>query len=263
MGMSKQQQEEAILRYQNGESSEKLAQDYGISAAAIRALLKRRGVERRSRELAARKYICDHGFFSFINSEEKAYWLGFIAADGYMYDNWLGVSLSAVDRDHLVLLATSLHSSHPIADYTQKGHAYSRLMIYSTKLTNDLKSLGITPRKTFTLQWPTLSTEMLRHFTRGYVDGDGCFTIDSKARNNANVYFSVTSNKPFLLDMQAYLMRHCALNQTKLFQRQKDSPIYSMVYCGKLQVRRIIDFLYQDATTYLQRKYYKAYNITQ
>ena len=262
MGISKQQQEEILLRYQNGESSEALARIYGISGVAVRALLKRRGIERRSRELAARKYTCDHGFFSSINSEEKAYWLGFIAADGYIHENWLGVSLSAVDRDHLVLLARSLRSSHPLWDYTQKGYTYSRLMIYSTELTDDLKSLGITPRKTFTLQWPALSAAMLRHFARGYVDGDGCFTIDSRARNNANVYFSVTSNKPFLLGMQAYLMKHCALRQTALFQRHNDSPIYSLRYAGRLQVRRIVDFLYYDATFYLPRKYEQAYSIT-
>jgi hypothetical protein len=262
MRMSKQQQEEILRRYQNGESSEMLARVYGISGAAVRALLKRRGIEGRSRELAARKYSCDHGFFSSINSEEKAYWLGFIAADGNIHDNCLGVFLSAVDRDHLVLLAASLHSSHPVVDYTQEGYAYSRFRIFSTELTEDLKSLGIAPRKTFTLQWPALSAAMLRHYARGYVDGDGCFSINSKSRNNANVYFSVTSNKPFLLDMQAYLMEHCALRQTELYQRHKDSPIYSMRYTGKLQIRRIVDFLYCEATFYLPRKYEQAYSIT-
>jgi hypothetical protein len=191
---------------------------------------------------------------------EKAYWLGFIAADGYIDSNHLKVTLSSVDKDHLVRLATSLHSSHPVIDQIQGKHASSTLRIYSHELCNDLIRHGITFRKTFTLQWPVLSVVMLRHFVRGYVDGDGCFTVDGKVRRNA--YFSVTSNESFLSNLQAFLMRYCAVNQTKLFQRHKDSPIYTLVYCGKLQVRRIVDFLYHDATIYLPRKYDRAYRVT-
>jgi hypothetical protein len=258
MRTSKEQQQEMASRYSGGESTAKLAQDYGISSEAVRGLLERRGIARRDREHAARKYICNHIFFSSIDSEEKAYWLGFIAADGCISGNELRVCLSPADRDHLVQLGASLNSSHPVTDYTLGKRAYCEFIVCSTQLTRDLIRHGITPRKSFTLQWPTLSAEMFRHFARGYVDGDGCFTADSNVQNNVNVYFSVTSNKPFLLDMQGYLQRHCSLNQTKLFQRHKDSPIYS----GKLQVRRIVDFLYHDAIIYLPRKYDKAYRIT-
>lgn len=262
MRAGKLQQEEIVLRYQNGESSEKLAQEYGISGAAVRGLLERRGIARRNRELAARRYTCNHTFFASINSEEKAYWLGFIAADGYIDSDHLKVSLSSVDKEHLLRLATSLNSSHPVIDQIQAKYASSTLRIYSTELCSDLIRHAITSRKTFTLQWPTLPVEVLRHFARGYIDGDGCFTGYSRARQT-NVYFSVTSNEPFLLDLQAFLMRHCCLGQTKLYRRHKDSPIYSMAYCGKRQIRRIVDFLYHDATIYLPRKYHTACAITQ
>ncbi|MGZ6356177.1 MAG: LAGLIDADG family homing endonuclease [Ktedonobacteraceae bacterium] len=261
MRTGKRQQEEIVLRYQNGESSEKLAREYGISGAAVRGLLERRGIARRNSVLAARRYICNHTFFASINSEEKAYWLGFIAADGYVDSNHLKVELSSVDRDHLVRLATSLDSSHPVIDQIQRKYPSSTLSIYSAELCADLLKQGITPRKTFTLQWPALSNAILRHFVRGYVDGDGCFTVSGKIRRNT--CFSVTSNKSFLLDFQDFLMRSCAINQTKLYQRHKDSPIYTLVYCGKLQVRRIVDFLYHGATIYLPRKYDRAHHITQ
>src|SRR5436853_532945 len=75
MRTGKRQQEEIVLRYQNGESSVKLAREYGISGAAVRGLLERRGIARRNSELAARRYTCNHTFFASINSEEKAYWL--------------------------------------------------------------------------------------------------------------------------------------------------------------------------------------------
>lgn len=48
-------------------------------------------------------------------------------------------------------------------------------------------------------------------------------------------------------------MMRCDLNQTKL-DLNPNKTCYSLVYNGNLQVKRITDQLYKDATIYLDRK---------
>lgn len=38
--------------------------------------------------------IKDHKFFDIIDTEEKAYWLGFICADGYIHKNFIGIDIN-------------------------------------------------------------------------------------------------------------------------------------------------------------------------
>lgn len=61
------------------------------------------------------------------------------------------------------------------------GKEYSRIQISSKTLTADLLKLGCTPRKSLTLKFPNdgifKSNDLIRHFIRGYFDGDGSVFI--------------------------------------------------------------------------------------
>ncbi len=61
-------------------------------------------------------------FFDVIDSEEKAYWLGFIYADGNVSKNGytLTIGLQATDSSHLMKLADIF--KRPVHFYTQKAH---------------------------------------------------------------------------------------------------------------------------------------------
>ena len=73
-----------IERYNNGESSLQIAKDYNVTASSICGLLRRNGCVLRSNKINSRKYSFNENYFKNIDTAEKAYWLGFIAADGYV-----------------------------------------------------------------------------------------------------------------------------------------------------------------------------------
>jgi hypothetical protein len=65
--------------YKMGYSAPYLGKLYGVSAVAICGLLKRRGIPRRSRS-DYKEFTCNFRYFAQVDTEDKAYWLGFIAA---------------------------------------------------------------------------------------------------------------------------------------------------------------------------------------
>ena len=111
-------------------------------------------------------------FFSIIDTEEKAYWLGFLAADGNVGSNnpVVSIHLSLTDVDHLSKIRQSLQSTHPIKIYNKSCY----FTIRSKILTDDLKQYGIVPRKDRIVRAPQIDTFFVRHFWRGVIDGDGC-----------------------------------------------------------------------------------------
>jgi hypothetical protein len=114
----------------------------------------------------------------------------------------------------------------------------------------DLEKWGVVPRKTFTLPWPSLPGELMRHYLRGYFDGDGCFRWSS-----INSYaFWLVGNDLFLEGCRDYLARHCSLPSPGLYHNRHGSKIGHLVYGGNRQVLRIYRLMYEDATIFLERK---------
>jgi hypothetical protein len=110
-------------------------------------------------------------------------------------------------------------------------------------------SHGIIPRKTKVLQWPVdLPLELDRHFMRGYLDGDGCWSI-SQPYNIPTL--SITSNPNFIYQYVDKVFEHLGINKPKI------TPICnsaSVTYCRLSSTKLLYDFFYNDTTIYLSRK---------
>lgn len=258
---------EVCDRYQRGDSSTLIAKDMNVSPVAIRGLLGRRGIERRSNSEAARRYEMNHRFFQQIDTEVKAYWLGFFAADGCVTDDGtIRVSLASQDEIHLHLFKKAISSTHPVKQRVDNTYLSSSFNVYSPDMAKDLITLGITPRKTHTLRMPSfvgvgVDRELARHFIRGYIDGDGGFYITESRRKEPGYQFSVTSNETFILELQDILCKELELKHTKTYRRNKLSAIATMSYCGKQQVAKIAKWVYKNTDLYLERKRSKIQNI--
>lgn len=217
-------------------------------------VLKKNGIEKRTNKENSRKYEVDHHFFDVIDTEEKAYWLGFLAADGYVTTkgNYVGLSLDVKDGDHLEKFAKAIGSTYPIATYQATGYGkgeYCRLIISSDQMRNSLIKHGIVEHKSLVLQYPNLVPYNLEHhFIRGYFDGDG-----SLAKNgNGGYQIKICGTKDMLCMIQYALNpRSKALYK----RRDDDKDNWYISIGGRNQVRRIMDDLYYDATVYLERKY--------
>lgn len=208
-----------------------------------------------------RKYQLNENYFELIDSEDKAYWLGFIAADGCVYGNELKIELAGKDVDHLYKFRKAIESTHPVKEFIRddKWGKYKKcwIRLKSKKLIKDLENLEIKSRKTKNLQWIQVNDNLMKHFIRGYVDGDGSFY--SAIRNNRkskSCSFKVTSTQDVCNGIKNILMKECSLSDIKL--EKHSSYTYTLRWGGRLQAFKIGKYLYEDANIFMNRKKDKA-----
>jgi hypothetical protein len=241
-------------RYQEGTNAVALGREFGVSDVAICGLLKRRGIARRGlSECQPKHYPLDRHYFDVIDTEPKAYWLGFLAADGCVTRGLVNILLSERDGDHLERLRIALGGGPPLRDVPVTAGGYPgakpglRLTIRSIDLFRSLSAHGVVPNKTLILKWPTtVPYALLGHYLRGYFDGDGCIKPSGT--------WEIASNHDFLVGCQAYLMQELGFHQTRLQPGPNGGKHYYLAYGGRLQACRIFDHLYSDATVWLPRK---------
>lgn len=216
------------------------------------------------------KYRYDIDYFNLIDNAEKAYWLGFLYADGSVTEikrknsvnsMTLDISLKQDDVGHLEKFNCALQSNIPIktrtVKYNDKQYQACRLQVNSTKLCKDLCNLGCTPRKTYNLTFPNddiVPKEFKRDFIRGFFDGDGCICV---TQNNTHITLTLTGMQPMLELISNYLISEGVLRVNPTYHQDKRSQACSVYYYGKSACKEILDYLYKNASIYLDRKYKK------
>jgi intein/homing endonuclease len=201
--------------------------------------------------------------FDNIDTEEKAYWLGFIFADGTISSTRFRfeLSLSLKDIDHLEKFRQFIGYIKPLkiekAGYGKRSEQqYMRCRLYfnSKHLHGILNSYGCTPRKSLTLQFPKKSifktNSLIRHFLRGYIDGDGCITYATKDHSGMNL--NLLGTKQFLVDFQNNL----PLEKSNKIRKKIDEKVYSLSY-QRNRGLYVCKYIYLNSTIYLDRKFKK------
>lgn len=256
--------EEIKNLYLSGKTLEEIANIAGCNHSNIKTHLMRMNVPRRLPTETSRKYNLNESYFEKINNPYKAYILGLLFADGYNQEskNQIRLTLHCKDKDILDKIRLCLNYNKPLYRKEKFQHGQNRifydLSINSKKISMDLASLGCTQNKTFSLVYPSIENQYNSHFIRGYFDGDGCFSFSNY---DQQWVFSITGTKNLLLDIQKILMIECSLNKTKLTKRKKNTEIYTLIYKGNKQLKRIVKYLYQDSFIYLNRKFELANSI--
>jgi hypothetical protein len=196
-------------------------------------------------ELAARFSAWEQG----CQTEEEAYWLGFIVADGNVHRGRLLIGLHARDEGHLNNLQAWLGGGRVNIRESRPG-----LVVFSVgsiELVRRLAMFDVVPDKHFKTKWPMLLPRCLdRHFIRGVFDGDGCIRRTKKGCWRWNI----TGNPPLLAAIQNVLVEDCGVKRNKLSSVDKNGVTCRLEYDGNRQVGRIMKYLYQDAAVWLERK---------
>lgn len=252
-------EETIIEKYEQGLSGIQIGKDLGIKTYQVHYILDKHGVKKRKNGQNWKKYTAKYDFFETIDTEEKAYWLGFIAADGYVTNrNQVGITLNTKDKSHLEKFKKAISSTHKIFDYVydttfKKDTEYSRILITSDKMKNDLVSKGILEQKTFLLEFPITDSSLIKDYIRGYIDGDGSITRTLSDSGLIYEYqLKVMGRKDFLRGILKYLDKE---SQT-LFKRHNDkTDNYYFSIGGNNQVESVLDMIYGDANVYLDRKH--------
>ncbi len=206
---------------------------------------------------SSRKYNFDESYFDKINTPEKAYWLGFLYADGNVCNNLLKIKLKRSDEDHLTKFKESIKSEHPIRrdNYIRNNKTYynSTFSIYSTKLCIKLFNLGMIPNKSLIIEHPKIFKKYESDFIRGYFDGDGCIYVHYKYPN-CKTWSIGSGSKKFILKLKEILENRLNI---KITFKQKKRNFYSIHVCSKLAIQKIFNFMYKNSTIHLERKYNK------
>lgn len=206
----------------------------------------------------------DESFFDVIDSEEKAYWLGFLYADGAVVRQGeyytIVIALSSIDKEHISKFKKSLNTSYKVREYTNKsGNSYCRIECCSKKLFNSLVNLGCFERKTLILDFPTseqVPDHLIHHFMRGYFDGDGTINSHKEIGNKKDqVRFQVLGTEKFIKGYINKLPLDSKVKENITLQKTKN--IRTVQIGGNVQSKKVFDYLYTDATIYLDRKHDK------
>lgn len=245
-----EQEQEIIIKYQNGDSTRTLSKEYNCSPSTIKNILDRNNIPMRTLSEARRNYLCytiKEDAFTIIDNPDKAYWLGVMYSDGYIskkqYTNSFGLAVAEKDLEWVEKFKEFLNYNGEIKHYlVSNGYntnsRYVRLLIGNNKIVEDLEKLGVIEQKTKIISClPEI--DFLDDFIRGYIDGDG--SLLQRLPN-----FQISGNKDFLLSIANYF--------NLPYHLTPDKTIYCLRY-NKKESQYLEKRLYKNANYYLKRKY--------
>lgn len=257
--LSEEIQNQIIKAYKNNMSLRQIEQKFNATRSTVGKFLEKRGIKT-SQGNHYRKYFHDINFFEQIDTEEKAYWLGFMFADGYIVNNEnnygeddFGLTLAEDSLDCLEKFKSSLKATNPIRSDTSKakGQTQYKLVIRSQKTVNDLISHGCVKQKSLILEPPKgVPQELIKHFIRGFFDGDGSLTR-CQSKDGSSINFTINITSTFLMISWIYEI----LGKGNIFPEKRRENTWYYSLGGNLQVLNFCHYIYDDATIWMDRKY--------
>lgn len=236
--------------YENGLSLTQLSKIERVSRQKISRDLKKINVQIVNQH---NKLKFNEHYFDNIDSEEKSYWLGFIFADGCIMNNTktFELGLSKIDSGHIDKFKKSILFTGKVYNKEKSISCCLR----SKHLWETLNNYGCTPRKSLTLKFPNINIfnnkKLVRHFIRGYFDGDGCITYH-KYLKTVSIEVSIIGTKDFLNK----IIKITKIPATLYHDKRHSDETYSIEY-SKDNGTKLINLLYDNSTIYLDRKYEK------
>jgi hypothetical protein len=208
------------------------------------------------------RYDLNHDYFENIDSPDKAYFLGFMAADGNVFARKstacapiIKLSLKSDDEYALELFAKCISSNKPLYHQNIKSKnavtEYSTIEIVSEKMASDLSKYGIVPRKTYNYKMQDLSDEMMSHFIRGYFDGDGSIAIASgKAQSPSQYRITIVGFEDNMLAIQGFLesvdIKMVIVYDKRTYGNQDGQKFCNLIAPNVETKYKFLKYIYQD-----------------
>ncbi|MGL4848153.1 MAG: hypothetical protein ACRC28_04375 [Clostridium sp.] len=266
--LDKQDKEQIIEYYYKfkDRSFGEIANELNFSKRSISRVLRESNIKTRRKN----RYVLNEKFFNEIDSEEVAYILGYIYADGFVGDEkYNNVVITSIDKDIIEKISEAIEFSGEIRIGGKGGFENSKdgyiLNFSSEIMASDLRRIGLYPNKSLTMEEvPIINGELIRHFIRGYFDGDGTIiqshncSYHTLANGEIKKYvykkysFEMLGTEKFLLE----LIRKMNVKYYKILDT-KTKEIKRVVCRAKYDLKYIYNFLYKDSNIYMERKYKK------
>ena len=224
------------------------------------------------REFGAENKVFNSNFFETIDTEYKAYWLGFIYADGNIRisknnTHVLQIELEQTDGYLLEKLVDLLQYKEKIKNYESeiieyvpktlnyferenRFDNYSKLykgcslQVHSKTIYDSLVNHGVTPQKTLKICLPkNIPNDLLKHFVRGYFDAD------SSCTSHKIIFYGQHNLLEFIKDILLSL----GVNDNKIFDKPNEN-VSMLAYSSKKDLVTLYNYFYKDSHIYMKRK---------
>lgn len=196
-------------------------------------------------------YSVNENYFENIDTSEKSYWFGFIAGDGCIFGKYrCQIELANVDYNHLVKFKNAVEFDGPILT---NGDNFSRLVIYRKQFVKHLISKGLIPHKSKRLSEDIIPLQFKRDFVRGLFDADGCIGIHTSEQKRFIATFSIAGTLSLMYGISDILSE--ITNTKKEPIKDTRADVFSISYGGRWNVEKIGNYLWNDSSVHLDRKY--------
>ena len=217
-------------------------------------------------------YFCNYHYFDTIDTEEKAYWLGFLTADGWISKSTttgsgvVGIELQYGDIGHLKKFNKSICGNYQVTDrwrtcslspYKDKKNHTCVIRVFSLIMYKSLENLGFSNNKSYDFTIPELRKDLIRHYLRGHFDGNGCLCFTNKS---FHINFT-TASKRLNNDIASILKSKNFNFIESNYINEFDTSVYRIDIHRKADKLCFLDWIYQDSNIYLDRKYKKYLKI--
>ena len=254
-GVSKEKVYEMYELYLKGKCTREIGEMYGFTKSYICRLFHEQSLSLRNQAQANRKYNLNENFFDCIDTEEKAYFLGLLWADGTNIVNKNCVEIGLQDRDKHILdsMLKSMEASYPIKCKESKypgGRDIYSVSIFSEHMSSQLNNIGMVPNKSLVLRFPTCIDEsLLHHFIRGVFDGDGYIS-------HGNDYTcEIVGTEAFCIKLKEILLKQGIESKIYNTTLRKETSTRRLYIGKKENVIKFLHYIYEGSSLYLYRKY--------
>lgn len=254
--ISENEKENIIEEYLNDISAIKLSKKYNIKESAIRLLFIYKKIKKTNNNWRQknRKYIFDQNIFEECNTSEKAYWIGYLMADGTITKSGIKISSSDVEI-HDKFLNFIGNSNIPRSKSHNSNTCYNT-NICSKKIIKDCEKYGLINNKTFRTCIKNISSKYLSHFIRGYFDGDGHIYV---RKNNRYANCGITSSSTKIIEQIVKILYDNNIIKSKIknyvYNRKYKISCFTISIDNRLEIQKFYKFIYNNATIFLQRKW--------
>lgn len=241
-------------------TQKKICYDLLVSEMGIKNILKRNHIPKRSLSECNKKYRRNSNYFDHIDSENKAYFLGLLFADGNNFSPHNAITLALQEEDGYLVnkfakeieYSGIIHKDN-LHDINVNYKNQIRIVVNDQHMSKRLYDLGMIDNKSLVLQFPTfLQEQYVRHFIRGYFDGDGGVYYDEKRHR-------LTTNTAGTLDMVTNIQRVLKNIGCSSYiyhpKQSSDHNTYVLHTCGNNNSLKYLSWLYESCDTKMIRKY--------
>ena len=265
---------EILQKYDNGQSITSLNKEYHTTKVRDLLIENNRQVPESRKGVGGRKRQCtlNENYFQELDSKDKAYFLGFIYADGFITkrsqgQNILGLTLAEIEP--IDKFKKYIQTDKKVG-YYKKSNGYSdksyeyKLALISDKLVSDIEKLGVVERKTLTLTFPDIREDLIPHFIRGYFDGDGSVFLykDPRKEYSYNEYLGINicGTKEFLVALTKHLP-FLEEGQCIYKEKRRETNCWNLKMISNIRSLELYHYMYKDCDDlYLSRKREKFEN---